>query len=336
MAGITWERMGEMQKGESIMVNFRNLGKGVTLGILLISILCTAGFAGTLSATGTLHVRARIDGLSRLVIQGDALYWHHLVHVAPGRGGGQDNPTYINGEEWFPEWPEAGENRDCNCDSSVYNFSPGLPLENLEVTLIPILSRGTVQILQQPSYLNDFSLVVEFDDRSGSGADWFEVLMTWERVSVNLRGLRIQSYIDGLTHLIVRENSLHWHHIGQAAPCRLNGQNLPTTINGEEWFPEWPEAGENRHCNCDSSIFTLSSGLPREDREVRLDLIEARDSVRILEYPSRENNYGLIVEFDDYEAGAEWYDVVLLWPVRLQTLFLLDAYGNVSIKSEEQ
>jgi len=49
-----------------------------------------------------LNVRAFIDGRSRLIVQGDTVRWHHLDSAAPGRHGGADEPTYLNGKACIP------------------------------------------------------------------------------------------------------------------------------------------------------------------------------------------------------------------------------------------
>jgi len=52
----------------------------------------------------SLRVRARIDGISQLVIKGDTARWYHLLGSAPGRW--LETSTYLNQKEWDPVWPD--------------------------------------------------------------------------------------------------------------------------------------------------------------------------------------------------------------------------------------
>ena len=73
-----------------------------------------------------------------------------------------------------------------------------------------------------------------------------------------------------------------------------------------------PDA-ENRWCNCNSSIYEdLDPALPKLDVEVELSIIQARHLISIVQYPSVDNDYALILEFDDNPlGGAAWYECEL-------------------------
>lgn len=126
--------------------------------------------------------------------------------------------------------------------------------------------------------------------------------------------LRIRAYIDGYSQLVIRGNTVYWHHIGSDAPGRwsVDNHNDPTILNGVEWYPTWPDIPDaaNRDCNCDSSMFTgLTAALP-DNQRFALNLIQARHSAYISQQPSTDNNYTLIIDFDDGPpGGAEWYEV---------------------------
>jgi basic membrane lipoprotein Med (substrate-binding protein (PBP1-ABC) superfamily)/fibronectin type 3 domain-containing protein len=125
-----------------------------------------------------LRVRAYIDGDTYLVVQGDSLYWHQNGADAPGRTGGHNDPTYVDGFLWYPSWPDVPDprNRDCNCDSSAYTgFANPLLAQGQRVNLNVIQGRHEVTIVQQPSAENDYTLIVDFNDGPPGGADWYEV-----------------------------------------------------------------------------------------------------------------------------------------------------------------
>ena len=123
-------------------------------GILSIVLILTLIFSATGRAFAadepppfSLTIRAYIDGYSQLVIQGSNVYWHHIRAAAPGRLSLVDEPSYLNGAEWYPVWPNIpdAENRDCNCDSSaVSDLIPALPenpcMKRFTLLLITVLS----------------------------------------------------------------------------------------------------------------------------------------------------------------------------------------------------
>jgi hypothetical protein len=133
-----------------------------------------------ISVPRTLSVRARIDGLSRLIIQGNTVHWYHITAAAPGRW--IPASTYVNRVEWNPDWPDVPDsgNRDCGCSSSSYQGIPPIA-EYPPIILEIIQARGTVAIIQQPSQSNDYTLIVEFDDLTPPdtyGDEWYEIELT--------------------------------------------------------------------------------------------------------------------------------------------------------------
>lgn len=113
--------------------------------------------------TFPLTIRAEIDGRSELRIQGQSIWWHHLEFEAPGMWG-DDQPTFLNGEEWWPLWP-LDELAFCNCDSTKEALlSEPLKSDGATISLSSIMGRGSVQIVQQPSAGNGFTARIEFND----------------------------------------------------------------------------------------------------------------------------------------------------------------------------
>ena len=133
-----------------------------------------------ISSAPVLVVRARIDGVSYLVVQGNTVRWWHEAFAAPGRW--IPASTYLNGVPWNPTWPDVpdSQNKDCRCFSSPYQGTPAVannPPVNLEI----IQARGNVSITQQPDPGNDYTLVVKFDDVTPPdtyGDEWYEIRLT--------------------------------------------------------------------------------------------------------------------------------------------------------------
>jgi hypothetical protein len=128
--------------------------------------------------------------------------------------------------------------------------------------------------------------------------------------------ISVRAYIDGRSMLIIKGNTVQWHHVDWAAPGRLGFVDFPTIINGIDWDPVWPDVpdAENRWCNCNSTTYEgLDPALPKSDMEVELVIIQARHSLSIEQYPSDDNDYELIIDFDDNPpGGADWYECELV------------------------
>ena len=76
-----------------------------------------------------------------------------------------------------------------------------------------------------------------------------------------------------------------------------------------EWFPTWPDQPdrENRDCDgCLSDVFTgVNPSLTSENTIVSLRKIQARNNVSIVQLPTADNNFTLIIEFDDNPPSGD-------------------------------
>jgi len=149
----------------------------------------------------TLNVRSFVDGGSRLIQQGDAVYWRHYEKAAPGRLW---QSTVLNGTDWLPTWPDqpTSENRNCGgCESSRFKGVPPLAPQAQVVTLDIVRARKRVEIIQQPDQSNGFTLIVEFDDIAPPGADWYEINLTYQGkpTAIDLLSFTAQAGADRVT-----------------------------------------------------------------------------------------------------------------------------------------
>ncbi len=139
-----------------------------------------------------LHIRNEIDGRSSMTLGTYQAWYHHDDYAAPGMhyyfgaddaGSEPARPSYIQGVEWYPQWPEDGENRWCDCESSVFESQPPdevlVPYADAEITLEVIEGRGEVSIMEYPSEENDYQLTVEWDDNPQGGPSWYDIAITF-------------------------------------------------------------------------------------------------------------------------------------------------------------
>jgi hypothetical protein len=120
-----------------------------------------------------LRVEAWMDGRSQLVFSGHSVHWHHYQYAAPGRELLVNKPTLFDDVAWLPTWPDApdGENRDCDCDSSVYDQLPiTIPSVPTVTTVTPIQARVAPSVIQQASAENGYTLIVELTDVGAGGS----------------------------------------------------------------------------------------------------------------------------------------------------------------------
>jgi hypothetical protein len=139
-----------------------------------------------------------------------------------------------------------------------------------------------------------------------------------------MRVLSVQAWIDGRDLLHITPTRLYWEHLDYAAVGRLGGANEPTKIlmrsyaglvRRVPWYPDWncPD-WECRNYHANSSAFGFGMlPLPSQYQLVSVAVLEERESITVLQYPSAQNGYETIVDFNDDDwGGAAWYAVQLV------------------------
>lgn len=125
--------------------------------------------------------------------------------------------------------------------------------------------------------------------------------------------IRIEAFIDGRSELHLRGNTAQWLHRDFAAPGRHFFAHEPTIINGIGWQPNWPDIpdAENRFCNCFSDTFPgVTPALPLAAGTAVIRPIQSRGETQVSQIPTQENDYTLIVDFNDnLQDSADWYIV---------------------------
>src|SRR3954451_25061445 len=134
----------------------------------------------------------------------------------------------------------------------------------------------------------------------------------------------VTANIDVGDLLLVRANTLQWHHPGSgAAVGRHSGGNLPTTItttfNGSvmmsnvNWVPEWPQPPPNeiRFDAYSSILSNVAPILPAGDIAVSVSVVSGRGSASITQLPSPTNDFTVIVRFADGASGSAYLTVRL-------------------------
>lgn len=126
-----------------------------------------------------LHIMAFIDGRDTIKIKDAELWYEHHAWNLPGKWWDRannikyDEPTYINGIAWKPEW-------EGNI-SKPYRLEHAVPMweANNRIKLTKVEARGSVSITELPRQENDYMLSILLDDDSFDEAEWYEFIVQW-------------------------------------------------------------------------------------------------------------------------------------------------------------
>jgi hypothetical protein len=194
-----------------------------------------------------------------------------------------------------------------DADTDSLTWSIASPASHGTASASGIGDSKAIGYIPYTDYVGSDSFMVQVDDGNG-GTDTITV-----NVAVSFY-LHVRAYIDGVSHLIVKGDTVTWHHMEFDAPGRWDGHNDPTYINETEWYPSWPDlpTASNINCNCDSSTLSgIFPALPAEEQIVTVNLNQGY-MVSIVQQPKASNEYTLIIEFNDAApGGASWYDIVV-------------------------
>jgi hypothetical protein len=122
----------------------------------------------------TITVEALIDGNTELHVTTEGIYW--MVpggDAKPGLHNNGDEPTYLNGRRWKPEWRVPGERGpDTSEDYPIKTASPKLTVETLNVSR----ERSGKNENRTPvaTTVKDDHFVIKISDPEG-GSRWYKL-----------------------------------------------------------------------------------------------------------------------------------------------------------------
>ena len=169
---------------ESASIYFRN-GDKLTGVISLSSFEITTIFGKvsiglehvrrlTCAVANELHVEALIDGNTELHVTRRGIYWKTFGVAKPGRHEGRNEPTWVNGKQWFPKWGEPEKDRG-NDESDMFPLPFG-PLDSFRFELLAVGStRGATGIEKRDRVTwkrSNGELVIAIPDRQ-LGPRWY-------------------------------------------------------------------------------------------------------------------------------------------------------------------
>ena len=125
-----------------------------------------------------LTLRLPTDGADQVHIRHDKLWYVHLENCYPGQWSGRNDPTYINDEAWYPQWPYY------HMTSDKYTIpDPAFVLPaNVEFTKDTMkvkFSDRESYVMQYPNSTNEYTLVLYMYERAYIGPVWKTVKISW-------------------------------------------------------------------------------------------------------------------------------------------------------------
>lgn len=174
-----------------------------------------------------------------------------------------------------------------------FKFQKAVPQRDQTVTLQVFKGRGEVRILEQPSRQNGYTVKVLVDDTEKGGSSFYQFGLRWEggartgsdwdvsRTPAKTGVIRWRGQVDGRDRLHVRSKTITVEHL---------------------------ESGTIR-----DATSTFTDPLPAQAVTASINKLSGRGDVTIVQQPTRENNYTLVVEIYDPKPGHDVYEFEIIW-----------------------
>lgn len=170
-------------------------------------------------------------------------------------------------------------------DNVTFDFFEALPRRAVNVRLRVIDGRGTVRLISEPRPANGYSAVVEISDPQ-SGSDFYTFELTWDD--------------NGSDDQSDREAQMNWRgSVDDVVQVRVSGRSATSrAVSGQQ---------------VSGVRFNFAEALPRRAVDVTVNKREGRGDVRVIQQPTRFNNFTAIIEIVDRSGGRDTYEFDLNW-----------------------
>lgn len=173
-----------------------------------------------------------------------------------------------------------------------YRFTGALPLVRQDVRMRVIEGRGYIHIVEQPRVDNNYTLSISIEDRQ-PGSSFYSLALYWD---------------DGL-----------FDNAGQSGRSQVKWsgrveEEVMVSCAGDHCTsqPVRGAAVMREH-------FKFARPLPSSEVPVRLDFVDGRGEIRLVEQPSESNGYTARVQIRDPQSGVGDYAFTLTWRAPLPT-----------------
>lgn len=142
--------------------------------------------------SGSVTIRAYVDGQDVLFIDGQSMWWEHLDShsAAVGRYNG-NRATFVNGTPWYPRWDAIDEYRKpMSSKEDLVPYGPTIPRYRDTMVMLTKIDGGraggpSVKLLPRATSRSPVRLQI---DNTGSSHDakWVEATLTWTTTTAGL------------------------------------------------------------------------------------------------------------------------------------------------------
>jgi hypothetical protein len=173
-------------------------------------------------------------------------------------------------------------------EQQQFHFSDQLPDTRQNVRVETLQGRGSVRVVDQPNTDNQYTLTVQVEDLQ-PGSSFYSIAMYWD--ASDNAFVRGAPKVDKVTwsgrvdHAVVVSC--------QAKGCKSSAESGTVPVVNEH--------------------FKFSKPLPALETEVRLEGIEGRGEIRLIDQPRERNQYTAKVSIRDLGPGAADYTFTLVW-----------------------
>ena len=199
----------------------------------------------------------------------------------------------------------------------IYNeradFSSPMPRQDMAVQVVDARGRGRVELMDQPHAGNNYTAKVRVLDEEG-GASPYSFTLAWNggysgSSSGSVSGNQTSGGILSPGGSPNPNDSYGTYGgTGMRWSGRVDGQ-IRVTVQGNRAWSQRISGGQVY----DERI-SMGAALPRQNfRDVDVRKLQGRGDVEMVQRPSSNNNYTLIFEVEDDDAGADSYEVEVTW-----------------------
>ncbi len=173
-------------------------------------------------------------------------------------------------------------------ENQQFHFSDPLPDAREQVRVEVLQGRGYVHVIDQPSVDNQYTLAVAIEDRQ-PGSAFYSIALYWDTSN------------NAFEHGSEKTDKLAWSgRVDRSAVVSCREKSCTSNVE----HSATPVAGEH---------FKFSKPIPDHDVDVRLEDMDGRGEIRLIEQPRQSNHYTARVSIRDPGNGSSDYSFSLVW-----------------------
>jgi hypothetical protein len=172
-----------------------------------------------------------------------------------------------------------------------FRFADALPDARQKVRVEVREGRGYVHVIDQPSVDNHYTLALAIEDRQ-AGKAFYSIALYWDTSN------------NGYDREAGKTDKVTWS--GRVDHAAVISCQKKTCVSN-------PERGAAHSAPVADEHFKFSKPLPDHDTEVRLEELDGRGEIQLVEQPRESNQYTARVSIRDLGVGAGDYSFTLVW-----------------------